>query len=131
MAKHLKQCSEHQLTTLDRLFTTGTFVGGTRVQELEGGLLMPSPSVPKIVIRTEPHGPIQPLNVDLEYVHNFLREKADRAAVITTSSFFGWKDLCIPCICLYVDADEAATECLAGLAASQELPTIIWKGKLE
>jgi hypothetical protein len=59
---------------------------------------MPSHSVPKIIIRSEPHGPIQPLNVDLEYVPNFLREKADRSAVIATSSIFGWKDLCIPCM---------------------------------
>jgi hypothetical protein len=68
------------------------------------------------------------LDADLPYVVDYLRQETDARAVVATSSRFGWEDLCVQCICLYVDADT--TQSLAELAAVQPIPTIILKGKL-
>jgi hypothetical protein len=67
--------------------------------------------------------------VDLPYVVDFLRQEAGARAVVATSSEFGWDDLCVQCICLYVDADT--TQSLAESAAAQPIPTIIMEGKLK
>jgi hypothetical protein len=66
--------------------------------------------------------------VDLPYVVDYLRREAGARAVIATSSKFGWEDLCVQCICLYVDAD--ATQSLAESAAAQPMLTIILEGEL-
>jgi hypothetical protein len=68
------------------------------------------------------------LDVDLPYVVDYLRQEAGNRAVIAISSGFGWEDLCVQCICLYVDADT--TQSLAESAAVQPIPTIILEGKL-
>jgi hypothetical protein len=68
------------------------------------------------------------LDVDLPYVVDYLRQEAGNRTVIATSSGFGWEDLCVQCICLYVDADT--THSLAESAAVQPIPTIILEGKL-
>jgi hypothetical protein len=66
--------------------------------------------------------------VDLSYVVDYLRQEASARAVIATSSRFGWEDLCVQCICLYVDADT--TQSLAESAAVQSIPIIILEGEL-
>jgi hypothetical protein len=68
------------------------------------------------------------LDVDLPYVVNYLKQELGARAVVATSSGFGWEDLCVQCICLYVDADT--TQSLAESAALQPVPTIILEGKL-
>jgi hypothetical protein len=68
------------------------------------------------------------LDADLQYVVDYLRREASTRAVVVTSSRFGWENLNIQCICLYVDADT--TQSLAESAAAQPVLTIILKGKL-
>ena len=72
--------------------------------------------------------PVKPLDVGLPYVVDYVRQEAGTRAVIATSSGFGWEDLCVQCICLYVDADTMQS--LAESAAVQPIPTIILEGKL-
>jgi len=110
-----------------RLFTSGPYLEGIRVEPLEGGLLMPSPPKPSIIVKADQH-PVKPLDVDPQYVVDYFRQEAGVRAVIATASRFGWEDLCVECICLYVDADN--TQGLAESAAAQEKPTIILEGKL-
>jgi hypothetical protein len=76
---------------------------------------MPSPSIPLIITKTD-HQPIKPLDADLQYVLDYLRQEASARAVIATSSLFGWENLYVQCICLYVDAD--ATQSLVELVTS-------------
>jgi hypothetical protein len=66
--------------------------------------------------------------VDLPYVVDYLRQEAGARAVVATSSGFGWEDLYVQCVSLYVDADT--TQSLAESAAVQPTPTIILEGKL-
>jgi hypothetical protein len=93
----------------------------------EAGLLVPSPPAPGIVTKAD-RQPIKPLEADLQYVVDYLRQEAGARAVIATSSLYGWENVSIPCICLYVDADS--TERLAESTVSQQLPTIITTGRL-
>ena len=93
----------------------------------EAGLLVPSPPAPGIVTKAD-RQPIKPLEADLQYVVDYLRQEAGAHAVIATSSLYGWENVSIPCICLYVDADS--TERLAESTVSQQLPTIITTGRL-
>jgi hypothetical protein len=67
--------------------------------------------------------------VDLPYVVSYLRQEAGARVVIATSSTFGWENLCVQCICLYIDAD--ITQSLAESAAAQPELTIIMKGELK
>jgi hypothetical protein len=97
------------------------------VELQEGGLLAPSPPIPGIITKPDLQ-PVKPLDVDLPYVVDYLKQEAGARAVIATSSRFGWEDLCVQCICLYVDADT--TQSLAELAAAQLMPTIILEGEL-
>jgi hypothetical protein len=89
---------------------------------------MPSIPIPRIITKTDQQ-PVKPLDVDLPYVVDYLRQEAGARAVIATSSTFGWKNLCVQCICLYVDADT--TQSLAESAAAQPDLTIIMEGKLK
>ena len=100
-----------------------------RVRLLEGGLLAPSPAaIPRIITKADQQ-PVKPLDMDLQYVVDYLRQEAGARAVIATSSTFGWKNLYVQCICLYVDADTAQS--LAESAAAQPDLTIIMEGKLK
>ena len=88
---------------------------------------MPRPAIPSIIIE-EDQQPVKPLDVDLQYVADYLKQEDGARAVVATSSKFGWKDLCVQCICLYVDADTMQS--LVESAAVQPIPTIILEGKL-
>jgi hypothetical protein len=95
-------------------------------------LFWPETPIPRIISKADQQPdqqPVKPLDVDLQYVVNYLRQEAGARAVIATSSTFGWKDLCVQCICLYVDADT--TQSLAKSAAAQPELTIIMEGELK
>src|ERR1700733_1990473 len=99
-----------------------------RVRLLEGRLLAPSPAaIPRIITKADQQ-PVKPLDMDLQYVVDYLRQEAGARAVVATPSRFGWENLSVQCICLYVDADT--TQSLAESAAAQPELTIILKGKL-
>jgi hypothetical protein len=99
-----------------------------RVRLLEGRLLAPSPAaIPRIITKADQQ-PVKPLDMDLQYVVDYLRQEAGARAVVATSTRFGWENLSVQCICLYVDADT--TQSLAESAAAQPELTIILKGKL-
>jgi hypothetical protein len=76
-----------------------------RVQLFEGGLLALSPVAISRIVTKADQQPVKPLDVDLPYVVDYLRQEAGARTVIATSSRFGWENLCVQCICLYVDVD--------------------------
>jgi hypothetical protein len=61
-------------------------------------------------------------------VVDFLKDTEDSRAVVGTASRFGWNELWVDCVCLYVDADS--TTDLETSVASQGIPTIIVKVEL-
>ena len=82
------------MTILDRLFASGIYLeSGIRVQPLEGGLLALAPAViPRIITKADQQAdqqPVKPLDVDLPYVVDYLRQEAGARAVVATSSKFG------------------------------------------
>lgn len=111
------------------MFARGTFLSsGIRVELGEGGLLILSPPPPGIIITAIDQQPVQPFDINLPYVVDYLHREIEARVVIATFCRFGWENLWVRCICLYVDAE--ATEYLAESASTQSIPTIIMRGTL-
>jgi hypothetical protein len=85
-------------------------------------------AIPRIVTKADQQ-PVKPLDADLSYIVNYLKQEAGARAVVATSSRFGWENLCVQCIFLYVDADT--TQSLVESAAAQPDLTIIMEGELK
>jgi hypothetical protein len=72
--------------------------------------------------------PPQPIDEDLQYVVDYLANSPDARAVLATVSRFGWKNLSVDCVCLYVEADSMAD--LADVAGSRERLTVLVQAEL-
>ncbi|KAJ9313595.1 hypothetical protein DTO271D3_6099 [Paecilomyces variotii] len=113
-----------------RLISDGLYIDGLRVEYVEppeAGLLVPVVPKPKILVPSQ-RQPIQPLDEDLPYISEFLRGTNTARAVVATRCMFGWPQLSLHCMCLYVDAED--TSYLANLVASQAEPGVVVKAEL-
>ncbi|KAJ5181127.1 hypothetical protein N7491_000681 [Penicillium cf. griseofulvum] len=113
-----------------RLISDGLYIEGSiRVEYAEpreAELLFPVLPKPTILVPSQLQ-PIQPFDEDLPYISDFLRGSKTARAVVATRCKFGWPQLSIDCICLYVDDDD--TTGLDAFLASEKVPVVVMKAQ--